>query len=84
MSTRKKIFSVLFVFVCALLIAQTAQAQSSPFEIDNVPNVVGAGIGVLPDYQGSNDYTVGGAPFFKLTYGKTEWYLMLKAVCKMT
>lgn len=80
MSTMKKIFSVLLVFACALLITHTAQAQDSPFTIDNVPNVVGAGIGMIPDYQGSNDYTFGGAPFFKFTHGKSERYLMLKAV----
>ena len=80
MRTMKKIFSLLFVFVCALSIAQAAQAQESPFVINNVPNVVGASVGIIPDYQGSNDYMFGGAPFFRLTYGKSEWYLMLKGV----
>jgi outer membrane protein len=79
MSNSKKFFSVCLALVCALLIAQAVQAQDSPFTIDNVPNVVGVGVAMLPDYFGSNDYTMGAAPFFKFTYPKSEWYLMLRA-----
>ena len=79
MSNKWKIFSVLFVVVCALFIGQAAQAQNSSFAIENVPNIVGVGIGVLPDYEGSNDYTIGAAPFFRLTYPKTNYYATLIA-----
>jgi outer membrane protein len=78
MRNRGKLFAVLFLAVCTLFMTQATQAQDSPFTIDNVPNVVGIGLGVIPDYQGSNDYMVGGAPFFRLTYPKSEWYLMMK------
>jgi len=79
MSKIRNIFSVFFIVACALLIGQAAQAQQSPFDIENVPNVVGVGIGMVPDYQGSDDYMAGGAPFFRLTLPKSEYYLRLLA-----
>jgi outer membrane protein len=79
MSKIRNIFSVFFIVACALLIGQAAQAQQSPFDIENVPNVIGVGIGMVPDYQGSDDYMAGGAPFFRLTLPKSEYYLRLLA-----
>jgi len=79
MRNTKKIFLVLLAFVCAFLISHSAQAQDSPFNIENMPNVIGVGVGLLPDYVGSNDYMVGGAPFFRLTYPKTQYYARLLA-----
>ena len=79
MSKRGKIFSVFFVVACALLIGQAAQAQDSPFNIENMPNVIGVGVGLLPDYVGSDDYMVGGAPFFRLTLPNTQYYARLLA-----
>ena len=79
MSYKGKLLSVFFAVACALFIGQTAQAQMLPFELDEMDNAVGVGIGVLPDYQGSNDYIVGGAPFFKITLPKTDYYARLLA-----
>jgi len=79
MSKTKKIFVVFIAFVCAFLIAHSAQAQDLPFGIDNVPNIVGIGVAMLPDYLGSNDYMGGAAPFLKYTPEKTEYYVMLVA-----
>lgn len=79
MSNRWKIFSVLFVVVCALLIGQAAQAQNIPFAIEDVPNIVGIGVATLPDYEGSDDYMMGAAPFFRLTYPGTNYYATLMA-----
>jgi outer membrane protein len=43
-------------------------------------NAVGVGIGMLPDYQGSDDYMIGGAPFAKVTLlPKTDYYARLLA-----
>jgi outer membrane protein len=78
MNNMKKIFSVLLVLACATLIAQTVQAQSA-FEIENVPTVIGLGIGVLPDYLGSDDYTMGVAPLFRYTFKGSERYVSLVA-----
>jgi outer membrane protein len=79
MRNTKKVFAVLVAFACAFLVAHSAQAQDLPFGIDNVPNIVGIGGGMLPDYIGSDDYTGGAAPFFKWTPEKTEYYAMLIA-----
>ena len=75
-----KSFIAVFAVVFALLLSSAAQAQDSPFNIENVPNVVGVGIAMLPDYPGSNDYMVGGAPFFKINLdSQFEYYLRLLA-----
>jgi outer membrane protein len=75
-----KSFITVFVAVVILSLASVAQAQDSPFNIENVPNVVGVGIAMLPDYPGSNDYIVGGAPFFKINLdSQFEYYLRLLA-----
>jgi MipA family protein len=79
MRNTRKIFAVFIAFVCAFLVAHSAQAQDMPFGIDNVPNIVGIGGGMLPDYIGSDDYMGGAAPFFKWTPEKTEYYAMLLA-----
>lgn len=75
----KKINRILIVMtaLCVMAFASNAFAQSTPFDIDNVPNVVGVGVGMIPDYEGSNNYIIGGAPFLKLTYPKSQYYLRL-------
>lgn len=72
-----KSYIAVFVLVVTLLFASASQAQDLPFGIDNVPNIVGAGVAMLPDYQGSDDYMVGAAPFFKYTPENTEYYALL-------
>ena len=78
MDTMKKILSVLLVLACATLIAQTVQAQSA-FEIENVPTVIGLGVAAVPDYRGSEDYTMGVAPLFRYTFKGTFRYVSLVA-----
>jgi outer membrane protein len=74
-----KSFIIAFAVVVSLFFASASQAQEGPFAIENVPNVIGVGVGMLPDYVGSDDYMIGGAPFFKITLPKTERYLRLLA-----
>jgi len=52
-------------------------AQEGPIVIENVPNVVGVAVGMLPDYVGSDDYTFGVAPFARFTLPNSERYFML-------
>ena len=52
-------------------------AQDGPIVIENVPNVVGLAVAVLPDYVGSDDYTFGVAPFARFTLPNSERYFML-------
>ena len=74
-----KSFIVVFALALSLFFASASQAQETPFDIENMDNVVGAAVGVLPDYQGSNDYIAGGAPFFRFTLPQTQYYMRLLA-----
>jgi outer membrane scaffolding protein for murein synthesis (MipA/OmpV family) len=74
----KKMLLAVAAFVFALSFSTAAlAAMDSPFTIDNVPNVVGVAVGMVPDYLGSDDYTVAAAPFFRWTLTGTERYLQL-------
>jgi outer membrane protein len=77
---KKMMFAVVAV-VFALSLASAAQAAGidSPVSMENVPNVVGVGVGMVPDYLGSDDYTVAAAPFFRWTLPGSERYLQLIA-----
>lgn len=78
MYTYKKILIGILAVVITMLFASAALAgMDSPFAIDNVPNVIGAGAGMVPDYLGSDDYTAAAAPFFRWTFKGTERYLQL-------
>ncbi len=55
----------------------SSYAQDSPFIIEEMPNVLGVAVGILPDYVGSNDYTYGVAPFARVTLGHTDRYFLL-------
>lgn len=48
-------------------------------DIENTPTVIGLGIGVLPDYRGSDDYTYGVAPIFRYTFDGQQRYVQLIA-----
>ena len=48
-------------------------AQSTAFTIDNMPNIAAIGIGVAPDYVGSADYMVAGAPSGRLTFANNRY-----------
>src|SRR5512147_1657034 len=72
----KKMMPAVAAFVFALSFSTAAlAAMDSPFAIDNVPNVIGAGVAMVPDYLGSDDYTVAAAPFFRWTLPGQERYL---------
>jgi outer membrane protein len=79
MNNMKKFLSVFVMVVCALSLSSIAMAAGvgGPFEIDNVPNIVGISAGMLPDYVGSDDYTAGGAPFFRWTFAGQQRYVQL-------
>ncbi len=67
--------------LAAMLFASGALAAGidSPVAIENIPNVVGLGVGMIPDYLGSDNYTVAAAPFFRWTLAGSERYLQLIA-----
>jgi MipA family protein len=55
-----------------------ASAQSF-IEPDTVPKVIGLGVGMAPDYRGSDDYKAVLAPFAHYTFSGTNRYLQLSA-----
>jgi len=48
-------------------------------DFENTPSVIGLGVGMVPDYTGSDDYTFGAAPFFRYTFKGQERYVQLIA-----
>ena len=79
----KKISMALITGSVFLLIGLMAvvnvHAQDLNLSIENMPQVVGAGLGYAPDYEGSDDYMFGGAPFGKYQFPGREQYILLKA-----
>jgi outer membrane protein len=64
----------------AILPGQSANAAGMiDLDFENTPNVIGIGVGMLPDYTGSDDYTMGVAPFFRYTFKGQERYVQLLA-----
>jgi len=49
----------------------------SDLDVVNTPTVVGLGVAMVPDYVGSNDYTVVPLPFLKYTFKGSERYIKL-------
>jgi outer membrane protein len=54
-----------------------AQTTGSAIEVPGVRNFVAAAVGMVPDYLGSNDYTVGAAPAGVIRFGDTDRYVRL-------
>jgi outer membrane protein len=65
------------VLVLAAVAPCAAQVEMAPVELE-VPLVVGIGVGMIPDYEGSDEYTFGIAPFFRWTFWG-ERYIQLRA-----
>ncbi len=68
------------VFACLLGIFPCANASAAwvvELNMENVPNVIGMGVGALPDYRGSDDYTWGVAPSFRYTFEDKERFIQL-------
>ena len=61
--------------------ASSARANdfALPLEMGTQDHIVGMGVGVLPDYEGSDDYTFGIAPFLKYKFTGREQYISFVA-----
>ncbi len=46
--------------------------------IDNMPRIFGLGLGFTPDYEGSDDYMFGVAPFARFQFEGHQQYLLIK------
>ena len=73
--------ALLVLVILSTVSVNSAFAQGAglvPLELE-VPTVAGVAVGFLPDYEGSDDYTIGIAPFFRYTFQKQERYIQLLA-----
>lgn len=59
--------------------ARAQQAGGIVIELPEIRNYVAVGVGALPDYIGSDDYTVGIAPAGMMKFGKSDRYAKLIA-----
>ncbi len=57
--------------------AHAQQAGGVVFELPEIRNYVGLAAGVVPDYMGSDDYTIGGAPIGLVKFGSSERFARL-------
>lgn len=57
--------------------AHAQQAGGVVFELPEIRNYVAVAVGVVPDYMGSDDYTVGAAPVGLMKFGSSERYARL-------
>lgn len=67
--------SLAFLFVSAGQPALAQQAGGFALEVPDVDNYVGGAVGAIPDYMGSDDYTVGAAPVGLIKFGDSERYV---------
>ncbi len=76
MKLLRPLFVVLCI-ICSICWCSTAFAGQISLGFENMPQSVGLGVGFLPDYEGSDDYMVGVAPFGRFTRPGHEQYFML-------
>jgi outer membrane protein len=65
------------LFLCSMAPPAFAQTTGAAIEVPGVRNFVAAAVGVVPDYLGSDDYTVGIAPAGVFRFGDTDRYVRL-------
>ena len=71
---------VLTVFAISAGLSQRAHAQQASgllFDLPEIRNYVALAAGFVPDYLGSNDYTIGGAPAGLIKFGSSERFARL-------
>jgi MipA family protein len=77
-AVRRALFVVALLSLVSVNSSMAAGEALVPLELE-VPRVAGVGVGFLPDYEGSDDYTFGIAPVFRYTFQKQERYIQLLA-----
>ncbi len=70
---------LMLVGIAGVQVAAAGDFTFSGISIDNQEHVVGIGVGMVPDYEGSDDYSFGVAPFLKYKFSGSERYISLKA-----
>ena len=72
--------ALLLAMVVGTPVVQARDFALSGLAIENQAHIVGIGVGMLPDYEGSDDYTIGAAPFFRYQLNGSQRYVMLRAL----
>lgn len=66
--------------VCALASSSAySGGMADAFMPEHVPNIIGVGVGMVPDYMGSDDYTAGVAPMARYQFDGTDRFILLMA-----
>jgi len=65
------------IVICTMGSPVQAQTTGAAIEVPGVNNFVAAAVGVVPDYLGSNDYTIGAAPAAVIRFGDSDRYVRL-------
>ena len=71
--------ALLAPFVALISCPQANAAGALELDMENVPTIFGLAVGVVPDYRGSDEYTLGVAPIFRYTFNGQERYIQLLA-----
>ncbi len=80
--SRKYLAVALATAAICMALGQAARAQQAGgivLELPEVRNYVAVSVGAIPDYMGSDDYTVGIAPAGLIKFGSTERFARLIA-----
>lgn len=75
---RNSIHNAVIAAIVGLGTATGAAAQGF-LELEQTPNFLGLGVGVVPDYKGSDDRTAGVAPYARYTFSGQQRYVQLFA-----
>lgn len=71
----------MWIVIVLMISVSTTQTQENAFVVDNMPNTFGVGVGISPDYPGSDDYAVGAAPYGRYTFSGLVDRLRLPFLC---
>ncbi len=71
--------SMVVVLIWGLaLLPRPVRASGLEFAVDQMPHMVGVAVGMVPDYEGSDNYKFAVAPYLKLRLKGTQRYLLVK------
>lgn len=83
-ANRTKSFTLATTCALAVVASAVARAQDVPVEVDRPTNLIGLAVVNTPDYIGSDDYKVKGAPLFRYQFaGSNRYFSLVGAQAKL-
>ena len=75
---RKIIIAMIFAAAFGAIQTQAVAQQAGGFavEVPHISSFAGGALAIVPDYSGSDEYTAGIAPVFKISFGRNERYFL--------